>query len=61
MLMAYLIGLVDEDEKKELERRGWELEDPPAELVGEHDKEMVMVWVDQDLFKIMDGPDWEKG
>ena len=59
--MAYLIGLVNEDEKKELERRGWEFEEPPAELVGEHDKEMVMVWVDQDLFKIMDGPDWEKG
>ena len=68
--MAYIIGLLTEEEAKELERRGWELEDPPKSLIPpslnkrKKFKDSMfyrMVWVDNDMFSIMDGPDWEKG
>ena len=66
--MAYIIGLVSPDEEKELEARGWEVEDPrelvipaeedePEEYPGER---MRMVWVDNDMLDIMSGPDWDK-
>jgi len=69
--MAYIIGLVTQEEKEELERRGWELS--PAEevtkeisSVGKDDKidenlELLGVYVDNNMFSVMDGPDWEKG
>lgn len=59
--MAYLCGLITPEEKKDLEERGWEFEPPPIELVPE-DKgpyEFVMVYVDNNLYEIMTGPDWE--
>lgn len=62
--MAYIIGLVTEDEEKELEKRGWELEPAPAELIvvdAEYDRDRLkMVWVDTSMFEIMSGPDWDK-
>jgi len=69
--MAYIIGLVTQEEKIELERRGWEfnsVEDLVKEInsVGKNDKidenvELVGVYVDNSMFSVMDGPDWEKG
>jgi len=56
--MAYIVGLLTPEEKTELERRGWKLEVPPVELrAGEPD--MWMVWVDTDMFDVMNGADWE--
>ena len=70
--MAFLVGYVSPEEKAELTRRGWEVE--PAErynLIGDLDEyllggphgddEAVVIFVDNDLFSIMDGPDWDKG
>lgn len=61
--MAWLIGQVDEDERKELERRGWKVE--PVANIGlaqsEWGGDCVSVFVDNDLFKIMSGQDWAKG
>jgi hypothetical protein len=68
--MAYLVGFISDEELADLENRGWEFEDPPAELIPkeldeELDKKLetssyTMVWVDSDLYDIMTGPDWEK-
>ena len=69
--MAYIIGLISKKEEKELKRRGWELEDPPEhyddwnnpiDRYAEKDGlRYRMVYVDNDMFAIMNGPDWEKG
>ena len=68
--MAYIIGLVTKKEKEELERRGWEVEDPPPcdEFKSPTDRYAIkdgiqyrMVYVDNDMFEIMSGPDWDKG
>ena len=63
--MAYIIGLLSPEEEKELERRGWEIEEPPQELIDKENstnpERMKMVWVDASMFNVMDGPDWEKG
>jgi hypothetical protein len=64
--MAYVIGLLTPEEEAELDRRGWEIEEAPKELVPTDPSpgpghRMAMVWVDQDMFNVMDGPDWEKG
>ena len=68
-LMAYIVGLASPDEIKELERRGWEVEDAPTYFGSptgsgtskkNDDDRYIMVFVDNDLFNIMDGPDWEK-
>lgn len=64
--MAYIIGLVTPEEEAELTRRGWEVEPAPGVdfdtgTAWRYPNRMRMVWVDQDMFKIMDGPDWDKG
>jgi hypothetical protein len=64
--MAYIIGLLSAEEEAELKRRGWTVEQAPNVDfdTGESSnfpRSMRMVWVDQDMFKIMDGPDWDKG
>lgn len=60
--MAYIIGMLSPEEQAGLERRGWEFEDPPKELVDaaivEPDR-LRMCWVDTDVFDVMNGPDWE--
>lgn len=63
--MAYLIGLLTDKEQTELISRGWEFEKPPFELTPRPDElppdmEFKMVFVDTNLFDIMNGPDWEK-
>jgi len=73
--MAWLAGLATQDEIEELKRRGWVVE-PAEDyrLIGEGKGFMfnppeppdnmglkaVVVFVDSNLFEIMDGPDWEK-
>lgn len=70
--MAYIVGYVTAEERAELERRGWEVEEASRyNLVGDNDEYLftkpdpemqpVVIWVDSDLFEVMDGPDWEKG
>ena len=68
--MAWIIGAVSRAEMKELERRGWEIEEPPLAFLTSEDYEdfhkhedevWIMVYVDSDVFKIMSGPDWDKG
>jgi len=72
--MAYIVGLAAKDEIEELERRGWEVEDAPAyfgspegsgsideKALKSGDVRYIMVFVDTDLFKVMSGPDWERG
>lgn len=62
--MAYIIGMVDKEELAALNAAGWEDEDPPASMlpVGfdpiEGD-ELRMFWVDNDVYSVMSGPDWE--
>ena len=61
--MAYIIGLLKPEEETELERRGWDLEDPPAELVPKDPtpgQRLRMVFVDTDMFEVMSGPDWDR-
>lgn len=61
--MAYIIGAANEEEIKELVIRGWTIGEPPPELryiPGNSGDKMIMIYVDNDLFKIMSGPDWEK-
>jgi hypothetical protein len=69
--MAYLIGYATKEEKKELRRRGWQLETPSKTMrkaltmkrrkkyKGAPVLHAVLVHVDTTLFEIMDGPDWE--
>lgn len=70
--MAYIVGFVNEEERKELERRGWCVEEAADyNLLGDdgdhlmHEPhagyEAVVIFVDTDVFKVMDGPDWDKG
>lgn len=62
--MAYIVGLCSEEEIKELERRGWDIEEAPKSLTSPDCRDglkTVMVWVDSSMFVIMDGPDWDKG
>jgi hypothetical protein len=62
--MAYIIGILTTEERKTLEDRGWDIEKAPAELEDallDHEaSKMCMVWVDSDMFAIMNGPDWDK-
>jgi len=58
--MAYVVGLLTDEEMEILEERGWDFEEPPAELkLGRcpPGKVQKMVWVDSDMFEII-GP-WE--
>jgi hypothetical protein len=61
--MAYIVGIVTASERSELERRGWEAEPCPAELVpeGADADDYALYFVDAAVFDVMDGPDWEKG
>lgn len=62
--MAYVIGYLTPDEEAELQRRGWEIEPAPSDLVPTKAKDpdrIKMVWVDTSMFDVMNGPDWDKG
>lgn len=58
--MAWIIGGVTKEEAEELKRRGWDLLKPES-VLPPFPKDTVAVFVDNDLFKIMNGPDWEGG
>ena len=63
--MAYIVGILSPDEEATLTRRGWEVEAAPKDLVPEDERtpeqcaRYRMVWVDQSMFDIMSGPDWD--
>jgi hypothetical protein len=64
--MAYVAGLLSDEELTELESRGWELEDCPVQLIPrnmpvDERGRMKMVWVDASIFEITNGPDREAG
>jgi hypothetical protein len=74
--MAFIAGLATKKEIEELTRRGWEIEPAEKyNLVGDGEGFMflppeppdnmglkaVVVFVDSNLFEMMDGPDWEGG
>jgi hypothetical protein len=69
-MMAYIVGLLTEQEERLLKARGWDLEAAPRELVprdpptfapDDYPSRFKMVWVDASMFQIMSGPDWDKG
>lgn len=62
--MAWIIGIATEDEVTELRRRGWVVEDPDEKLPLRGQKwgaGFACVFVDNDMFNIMSGPDWPQG
>ena len=71
--MAFIVGYATNEEVTELERRGWEVEDAqkynlvgedPEFLVGtppEAQERVIAIFVDNGVFDVMNGPDWEKG
>ncbi len=72
--MAFIVGYITKEEKQELERRGWEVENATDYgLVGDLSDHLlaqtpidpkmiaVAIFVDNSVFDVMDGPDWEKG
>lgn len=65
--MAYILGYVTDAEIKVLKERGWDIEnfgDIKSELIACDNPEMphkfCAVYVDNDMFSVMNGPDWDK-
>ena len=62
--MAWIMGHVTKEELQKLKKIGWEDENPPKELVKgldiEESESYRAFFVDNDVFKIMTGNDWEK-
>ncbi len=72
----FVAGFATAEEIRELERRGWEVEpaekynlvgkgegflmEPPTNDDNESGTRAVVVFVDNSLFNVMDGPDWDK-
>lgn len=55
--MAFLIGLVSKEQEEELVAKGWKLENPNFSSYAPgmyNNKRMVQVYVDDDLFNLMD-------
>ena len=69
--MPYIIGIMREEEREELERRGWEFEtlegmidELKAHTRHTHLKDyqpLFGVWVDSNMLDIMTGLNWESG
>ncbi|CAB4131567.1 hypothetical protein UFOVP276_20 [uncultured Caudovirales phage] len=53
----FIVGEFTVEEEKTLKERGWKLEKAPG-LFGLAAKS---IFIDNDAFKVMNGPDWEKG
>ena len=64
--MAWIIGLVSDEELTTLRKVGWEDEDPPVEMLSEDelrgvaDMQTRAFFVDNDLYSIMTGSTWEQ-
>ncbi|MFA7219053.1 MAG: hypothetical protein WC119_00815 [Synergistaceae bacterium] len=59
--MAWIIGVVSDEELEQLRKIGWKDEDPPQTLPLRTNKGSVQAFfVDNDVYNIMTGPDWEK-
>jgi hypothetical protein len=68
--MAFIVGYVSPKEKAELIRRGWDVESAEQyNCIGDTDDyllagprgddEAVVIFVDNDLFSVMSGPNWD--
>lgn len=63
--MAWVIGVVTEEELQDLRSRGWRDEDAagmlPDDVATGSQKQFLVraFFVDSDLYTIMTGPDWE--
>lgn len=62
--MAWIMGHVTKEELQKLRKIGWEDENPPQELTKgldiDENESYRAFFVDNDVFKIMTGSDWEK-
>ena len=64
--MAWIIGLVSDEELQNLKAIGWEDEDPPEEMLSEDelggvaDAQTRAFFVDNSVYGIMTGYDWEQ-
>ena len=56
IVMAWIVGIIDDKELAQLREIGWEDEDPSD--IGSRTK-MRAFWVDSSVFQVMTGPDWE--
>jgi len=61
--MAWIIGLVTNEELEKLRDIGWEDEDPPEELTpdeesGDSHTHTRAFFVDSNVFEVMTGADW---
>jgi hypothetical protein len=66
--MAFVVGYASLEEVAELESRGWKVEEASEHgLIGQfmepppEGEKAVVVFVDRNLFDMMNGPDWEGG
>lgn len=62
--MAYIVGIISDKEAETLKARGWDLEEAPEELRPVDHQipegyQCKMVFVDNGMFDIMSGPDWD--
>lgn len=61
--MAWIIGLVTDTELKSLREIGWIDSDPPEVMKSDYTGDGMsvrMFFVDNDVYSIMTGPDWEQ-
>ena len=64
--MAWIIGLVTDDELNKLRELGWEDSEPPSEMLSEDELQGVSdmstraFFVDSDVCTIMTGPGWDQ-
>lgn len=69
--MAFIVGYATDEEIEKLKARGWKIEpakkyglvgDWPNSLVADppDGHQAIAVFVDNSLFAIMSGPDWEQ-
>lgn len=66
--MAWIVGILNKDEEDILRKRGWEIEElqpgtsksvAAMAVFGDDNEPLKMAWIDNDMFSIMSGPDWD--
>ena len=59
--MAWIVGRVTEMELTRLREIGWKDEEPPNDSEFPEGESLRAFFVDNDVFSIMTGPDWDNG